>query len=603
MADITNVQLNTQITPVPGTQQPATPVTTAEQRGQEVLSNLRSGQTLEGRVVSVETSANGARTALIDLGGDALFSARLDAGMAIAEGSAVTFQVRTTADGQINLNPLYQNTALDSSVMRALLEAGMSRDANSMQMVRDMMNAGLPVDRESLQVMARAVTDFPNAEMNTLMQLRAMDLPVTENNITQMQNYQNYQHQISTALNDIMNGLPAAFQNVAQTGNAMQALDLYGALMRLFTNPEEPITELPYLNTEAADASAAVQGDVTGGLPGSPEGQATLLDEEFMAAGRAALEEGLADLDLFGGGGREAGITIANENAQALDAPFTFAADGTRMEAQPAQAMPGQESFSDLLKALGLPEEAAQMPQDALFKALSDHYQITAHSSPEIDAAWGKLFESKDFEGLMKNVMNEQWLLRPEDVRDKGNIEELYTRLKSHTQQLSAVLNNTLGPNATVTQQMNNLNGNLDFMNQLNQMFQYVQLPLQLQNQNAHGDLYVYTNKKSLAREDGSVSAILHLDMEALGPLDVYVKMRDAKVSTNFYLASDEAIDLIAEHIGELNEKLARRGYTMEARMMLQSEMSGEDAAVDEMLRTNPASVGMVSELSFDARA
>ena len=91
--------------------------------------------------------------------------------------------------------------------------------------------------------------------------------------------------------------------------------------------------------------------------------------------------------------------------------------------------------------------------------------------------------------------------------------------------------------------------------------------------------------------------------MEALGPLDVYVKMRDAKVSTNFYLASDEAIDLIAEHIGELNEKLVRRGYTMEARMMLQSEMSGEDAAVDEMLRTNPASVGMVSELSFDARA
>ncbi|MBR0091266.1 MAG: flagellar hook-length control protein FliK [Lachnospiraceae bacterium] len=605
MADITNVQLNTQITPVPGTGTTVTPVTTAEQRGQEALARLESGQTIEGRVVSVETSANGARTAMIDLGGDTLFSARLDAGMAITEGTTVSFQVRTTADGQINLNPLYQNTALDSSAMRALLEAGMSTDANSLQMVREMMTQGLSVDRESLQVMARAVNDFPNAEMNTLMQLRALDIPVTENNITQMQNYQNYQHQIVNALNDIMNGLPAAFQNVAQTGNAMQALDLYGALMRLFTNPEEPITELPYLNTEAADASAAVQGDVTGGLPGSPEGQATLLDEEFMAAGRAALEEGLADLDLFGGSSTEAGVTIANENAQALDAPFSFAADGTRVENAQGQAagVAQTESFADLLKAVGLPEDAAQMPPEQLFKALSDHYQQTAHMLPETDEAWGRLFVTKEFDGLLKGAMNEQWLLRPEDVQDKGNIEELYTRLKSHTQQLSAVLNNTLGAHNPVTQQVNNLNGNLDFMNQLNQMFQYVQLPLQLQNQNAHGDLYVYTNKKSLAREDGSVSAILHLDMEALGPLDVYVKMRDAKVSTNFYLASDEAIDLIAEHIGELNEKLARRGYTMEARMMLQSEMSGEDAAVDEMLRTNPASVGMVSELSFDARA
>ncbi|MBR5970183.1 MAG: flagellar hook-length control protein FliK [Lachnospiraceae bacterium] len=598
MADIGNIQLNTPITPVPGSQG-TTPVTTAEQRGQETLARLQSGQTLEGRVVTVETAANGARTAMIDLGGDGLFSARLDSGMAISEGSLVTFQVRTTADGQINLNPLYQNTALDSSAMRALLEAGMNTDRNSLQMVRDMMSEGLPVDRESLQTMARAINDFPNAEMNTLMQLRAMDMPVTENNITQMNNYMNYEHQIATALNDIMNGLPAAFQNVAQTGNAMQALDLYGALMRLFTTPEEPITELPYLNATAADASAAVQSDMREGLPGSPEGEATLLDEEFMAAGRAAMEEGLADLDLFGGSANEAGVRIANENAQALEAPFTFAADGSRIEAQQVQT----ESFADLMKAVGLPDEAVQLPQEALFKALSDQYQLTAHQSPELDASWGRLFAREEFDGLLKNAMNEQWLLRPEDVRDKSNIDELYTRLKSHTQQLSSVLNNTLGPNAPVTQQINNLNGNLDFMNQLNQMFQYVQLPLQLQNQNAHGDLYVYTNKKSLAREDGSVSAILHLDMESLGPLDVYVKMREQKVSTNFYLASDEAIDLIAEHIDELNEKLARRGYTMEARMMLQSEMSGEDAAVDEMLRTNPASVGVVSELSFDARA
>ena len=91
--------------------------------------------------------------------------------------------------------------------------------------------------------------------------------------------------------------------------------------------------------------------------------------------------------------------------------------------------------------------------------------------------------------------------------------------------------------------------------------------------------------------------------MEALGPLDVYLKMQDNKVNTNFYMADDAALDLVAEHIEELNERLQKRGYTMTARMMLQSEMSGEDAAVDEMLKVNPGGVGIVSEQSFDARA
>ena len=56
----------------------------------------------------------------------------------------------------------------------------------------------------------------------------------------------------------------------------------------------------------------------------------TLLD--FQAAERAAMEEGLAELDLFGGEKSPSAVTVANENAQALDAPFSFAPDGSRVE-------------------------------------------------------------------------------------------------------------------------------------------------------------------------------------------------------------------------------------------------------------------------------
>ena len=54
---------------------------------------------------------------------------------------------------------------------------------------------------------------------------------------------------------------------------------------------------------------------------------------------------------------------------------------------------------------------------------------------------------------------------------------------------------------------------------QINQTYAYIQLPLHLrQGEHKTGELFVYTNKKNLAGRDGRVSALLHLDMEHLGP-------------------------------------------------------------------------------------
>ena len=64
-------------------------------------------------------------------------------------------------------------------------------------------------------------------------------------------------------------------------------------------------------------------------------------------------------------------------------------------------------------------------------------------------------------------------------------------------------------------------------MNQLNHMQTYLQLPLKMNGKRENGDLYVYTNKKSLAKKDGNVSALLHLDMQFLGALDVMISMQN----------------------------------------------------------------------------
>ena len=130
-------------------------------------------------------------------------------------------------------------------------------------------------------------------------------------------------------------------------------------------------------------------------------------------------------------------------------------------------------------------------------------------------------------------------------------------------------------------------------------MFTYIQLPLKMQGREANGELFVYTNKKSLANKEGAVSALLHLDMEHLGSVDVHVSLNNQKVSTKFYLEDDSSLDLIANHIDMLNERLERRGYSMNAEFLTRD---GTQNVMDEML-SQSKNISVLAGYSFDARA
>ena len=123
-------------------------------------------------------------------------------------------------------------------------------------------------------------------------------------------------------------------------------------------------------------------------------------------------------------------------------------------------------------------------------------------------------------------------------------------------------------------------------MNQLNQAYAYVQLPLKLRQQNAHSDLYVYTNKKNLREKEGDLSALLHLDLEHLG-------------STDFYLADELSFQLISGFTGQLAERLEQKGYTCEIKV---ENRKPQKNTVQEFLEQEKPQ-GKLHRYSFDVKA
>ena len=615
-------------------------------RAQAQLSTLSAGQTLQGKVISVSTASDGTKAAQISIGNNIIVSARLQGNMALNAGQNISFEVRSTSSGTVTLSPLYENTAADSSMMKALNAAGLIANDTTLEMVKNMMESGMSVDRNSLFQMNHSIMEYPSANIASLVQMTKLNIPITAENIAQFQNYQNYEHQVINSVSAIMNELPEAFQEMILKGNQSGAMDLYGDLMNLFcakgtavqnadavTGTFQAQTGNEVKNSETTNdiLNNTVVGRLKENVAGAVNQAGPEVKVSTIIAGAVAQADSSGenpDLMTAHTGMQTNSLptettqeyaAISEKNTSDTNAP-TIDVARSDIKGQNLQTQQAGGSFADnvisLFKALNvsnadirnltgqnnLTEVLQNDPAQAL-KLLADIYQQTAHTSENADHSWTAFFSSRQFTDILQKSISEQWLIAPADVESRKNVENLYQRLHDQTAELTRILSDTVGAQSKVSQSVNNLSGNLEFMNQINQMFAYVQLPLKMQGQNAHGDLYVYANQKNLASKDGQVSAILHLDMEHLGPLDVYVKMKDQNVSTNFYLADDAALDLIASNIAILDERLQKRGYTMHVKMMLQdAHETTENAALDELLQKGEK-ITLLSDNSFDARA
>ena len=202
---------------------------------------------------------------------------------------------------------------------------------------------------------------------------------------------------------------------------------------------------------------------------------------------------------------------------------------------------------------------------------------------------------------LPGKLLLDSWSLRPEDVESPEKVEQLYQRLGRQLKGFADALGENGQSGSQVYQAVSNLSRNVDFLQQINQTYAYIQLPLHLrQGEHKTGELFVYTNKRNLAKRDGQVSALLHLDMEHLGPLDVYVAMQDVKVSTKFYVQNDAILDYLESNMDVLTQRLKKRGYDCNCETTLRTELQQTAQAMAPLVKTERSVP--IARYAFDVR-
>ena len=541
------------------------------------VRNLSPGPTMSGEVVGREGDEIQIRIAK-----DTVVTAKMEKEVQMATGQTVTFQVRSNSSGLLALRPLFQNMAQESTALRALDQAGIEINGKSMQMVFSMMEEGMSIDKNSLQDMYRQILSVPEENISSIVQMNRLQIPVTPENIMQFEAYKNYEHQLLASFSQVAEEIPQAVLDIFATGSPREAAAFISQLLTIFEGklgeaPGEMEGVLPSEGTGTAEAGKG--GTVVGETPVSmvvtEDGSGEIIVKTAEKIVSDILEEPGSELEGSGKLDKEEGA-IPKEDRSNLAALIRKAGGSSELAGQILRGEIGKE---------------------ALYRAVKE---LSLHAGDRgTQEAVKDLFLSKGFQKIFQSKMDSQWMLTTPGSVEKESVSRLYERLNEQTRQLTQALSESVKADSPLYKSVETIRENVDFMNQLNQTYTYVQLPLKFRGENAHGELYVYTNKKSLAKREGTVSAFLHLDMEHLGMVDVYVAMEQGRINTNFYLEDEASLILLEKNMDMLTKRLTEKGYQANAKLMLREESGG---VMEEILKTDK-NVSMIGSQSFDVRA
>lgn len=600
---------------------------------------LQEGQTLKGVVSDVHGNE-----ITLSMEDGSSFTGKLPDANQYSIGQKAAFKITGLADNTIYLKAMTGAYLLDmdDTIEQALEEANLPKTERNVDVVRSLLQNQQSISRENILSSIQLCAQFPDSDVNAVITMQRLHLPLTKESIAQFEQYQNQNHQLLYKMDGLMDSVGQMMESIGsnvprlakEIGNRLLSMALEGN-----PSPEE-ISLAQEQAQKAGQAMTVYDGEghvITGetlakGLPaaafdadGNPVPAETL--EQLVKQAQSSEEDG--DNPMPGQILEKETEAASGQDQAAANGPFSrmrqllsnltdgnsalksavarsgladdfrtpFIHEQTGFLLPPAE----RESFSRFLSDYPLPESLKEGIADGTATAREFLTEIQKAFSEMTEEQAGKLLASKPFQALVKGQFLSNWTLTPEQLKEPGKLDEAYQNMAKQLETLAKLNEQTLGRDLfpQVSENAQDMRDNMDFMRMMNQTYQYIQLPLKLQNQNAHGDLYVMTRKESLKRNPKHLKALLHLDMDALGTLDIHITRENTAVSTHFYVAKKTTKDLLERNIELLARAIQEQGFAFTSELSMKEK---EMDVVKDFIGVD-APVGDFKRYNFDLRA
>ena len=546
------------------------------------LNEMSKGMIFEGTVSSVR--GNQVKLALSN--GQQIL-ARLAGKFSFEQGQSVFFQVKNNDGGTIEIKPYtVDGEGVNLTLMDALKAAGLPVDGTNLSMVNKMMEEQIPIDKISLNQMYQLVQDNKGINVTTLVELKRLGIEINQVNAAQFENYANDKQAITIAMDSLIEELPNALsaEDLSMYKLVSQARDILNIVT-------DGLPEDAFISNEDADMSQyeAIMRD---------NQSAPVVKKHFNIA------ELFESLNSVSGESQDIQTTQKINNSSVIDNIFL---QGNEAKSNTIGFILSDKQIEELNEQVRklLPDlqenNISLYSEDSSVVGILNDINSMLENTPANADALRQLFSGEAFKLMLKETLEQQWMIKPGDLeKNPKKIDGLYDKIEKQIINMENILKTSGVVNPKAEALADNIRGNIEFMNQINEAYTYMQVPLRMNEGNASGQLYVYTNKKSISDPDKELSAFLHLDLEYLGGTDVSIKMLHRKVTTNFYLDSDESYAMVKQFLPVLEKRLQDKGYNCELTVNSDSKQMNFVAG---FLKKDLPPTGQVHRYSFDMRA
>ncbi|MBQ7469441.1 MAG: flagellar hook-length control protein FliK [Pseudobutyrivibrio sp.] len=586
--------------------------------------SLKEGEIFEGSVNSID---NGKVT--IGLANGQTMTARLDAGVNLMEGQSVFFQVKSNDGNLIQIRPVSLGS-LDANptLLKALDMANIAATERTINMVNSMMQNSLSISPENLAAMNRAMINNPGVDPQTLVTMSKYGMEMSPENVNMFQNYANDKaliidnfDTISEMLPELMSSKEVSASDIININNSIREIfipevaseeaqvnqtQVQGEIQQANASIDATGSNTANVNqTQNAEINPQIVAEAKDGVINNAQGEVINLVNPEANSEQAALAKGTVPESEIIQESRETinQQTIITENEASNQVLNSFAGEKQI------------SSFNTLLTSLpDFPKDNLQIfGEDGTLRADADINQVFKeitdyfNNHPDIPKeTLNDIIREPLYKGILKNIIANSFAMEPKDITKPGEISKLYERVLKQTEALERLIASFSGKAAeTIKNQTSEIRQNINFMNSANEMYNFVQIPLKMYNQNTDSMLYVRQNKKSSYEAGEEITAFLHFDMEHLGSTDVFIRLKENNVGCKWNLASEESMKLIEDNLDILTARLEAKGFSVKSEVTCGEPKT---SFVEDFLGAPPVSTedkpeGLVHRYSFDMRA
>ena len=555
-------------------------------RGSADISGLKEGVVFRGEILDIV-----GEKVTISLENEAKLMARLQSGVELGVGDQLLFSVKENTDSQILIKPMFDSlySAQTQVLEKALDVAGLSPTEKNFTVAKELMDAGLPVDKNHMVKILSQSMKFEGTSLQTLVSLHKMDIPITQENITQYERYQGMQHQLTGDIADAAKGIADFVKAFPTDTDGQTLLCTAKEIVNLFAGESDvSVTE----HIDPVDPKGAnnlqTEGTVTNTINGNTVSDAV----------SGTPREGILTLDNTA----DSPVVGQEENAQSQEVILQQSIDTYMKETDTGLTGKNVSQLVDSMRQAGVSETDIM---SVFQKSDSDPalLQNTLHLLQNVSVADDvirQFLQQDGFQNVLSEVVKKAFSLNPKQMKEPKEIDELYESILKHTKSFEDAVASNGGNPKEFQQNFQNMRQNLQFMNELNQQMIYAQMPVKLSNKQANSELFVYADKRKLQQKKDGISVMLHLDMDHLGATDVKVTLTGSNVHARFYLNDQDSVDIVTENMNQLAKQLADRGFSLTDEVVKRQPQESINKVVDEIIDENAER--SIKRYTFDAR-